>query len=353
MACFGAALDRLRLLCPADAPIVDAQPHYSAEASRTPMKPADPNAPVYVAGHRGMVGSALVRALTARGHRNILTRSRAQLDLCDGAAVDAFLTALRPAYVFVAAGKVGGIAANQAEPADFLLQNLQIASHLIGGAHRAGVQRLMYFASNCIYPRACTQPMPESALLGGPLEPSNEPYAIAKIAGLKLCQAYQRQHGRNYIAVLPASLYGPNDNYSPASAHVLPALLRRAHEARERSDAELVVWGSGTPRREFLHVDDLARACLLLAESGYDGAPLNIGSGADVSIRELAETVIQVVGFRGRLVFDGSKPDGVPRKLLDSTRIQALGWRPTLELRDGLRQTYAAAPWRHAAAAAA
>ena len=309
----------------------------------------DTDAPIFVAGHRGMVGSALVRALRARGHRNLVVRTREELDLCDAAAVDAFLAGTRPAYIFIAAAKVGGIVANQTQPADFLQQNLQIAINLIGGAHRAGVQRLMYFASNCIYPRECVQPMPESALLTGPLEPTNEAYAIAKIAGLKLCESYQRQHGRDYVAVMPASLYGPNDNYTPAHSHVLPALLRRAHEATERGDAELVVWGSGTPRREFLYVDDLAKACIGLATMGYASAPINIGSGSDLSIRELAEAVVETVGFRGRLVFDASKPDGMPRKLLDSTRIRTLGWRPTVDLREGLRRAYDAAPWRHEA----
>jgi GDP-L-fucose synthase len=312
----------------------------------------DRDASVYVAGHHGMVGSALVRALRARGHRNIVLRTRAQLDLCDAVAVDGFLAAQRPVYVFIAAAKVGGIVANQTQPADFLQQNLLIASNLISGAHRAGVQRVMYFASNCIYPRDCVQPMPESALLTGPLEPTNEAYAIAKIAGLKLCEAHQRQHGRDYIAVMPASLYGPNDNYTPGSSHVLPALLRRAHEAREHGDSELVVWGSGTPRREFLYVDDLAQACIELATLGYNGAPINIGSGSDLSIRELAEAVVETVGFTGRLVFDASKPDGMPRKLLDSTRIRSLGWRPTVDLREGLRRAYDAAPWRQQTATA-
>ena len=304
------------------------------------------HAPVFVAGHRGMVGSALVRRLRARGHTNLLLRTRTELDLCDGPAVDAFLAEHRPAYVFVAAAKVGGIVANQTQPADFLHDNLRIATNVIAGSHRAGVPRLMFFASNCIYPRECAQPMAESALLTGPLEPTNEAYAIAKIAGLKVCEAYQRQHGRAYVSVIPASLYGPNDNYTPGHSHVLPALLRRAHEARERGDAELVVWGSGTPRREFLYVDDLAEACVMLAETGYDGAPLNIGSGGDLSIRELAEAVVETVGFRGRLVFDTSKPDGMPRKLLDSTRIRALGWTPTVGLLEGLQRAYAAAPWR-------
>jgi GDP-L-fucose synthase len=301
---------------------------------------------VYVAGHQGMVGSALVRALQRRGYSQLITRPRAELDLLDQRAVAEFLTSERPKHVFVAAARVGGIQANNELRADFLYENLQIAANLIQGAHLAGIQHLTYFASNCIYPRDCAQPMAESALLTGPLEPTNEPYAIAKIAGLKLCESHQRQHGRNYVSVMPASLYGPNDNYTPGQSHVLPALLRRAHEARQRGDAELVVWGSGTPRREFLYVDDCAEACLMLAERAYDGPPLNIGSGTDLSIRELAEAVCETVGFSGRLVFDASKPDGMPRKLLDSSRLLATGWRPTVTLRDGLRRAYEVAPWR-------
>ena len=306
----------------------------------------EPDDPVYVAGHRGMVGSALLRRLEARGHEWLLTRTRAELDLLDQRAVYDFLAEERPRYVFGAAARVGGIQANASLRADFLFENLQIAANLIQGAHLAGIDQLMFLSSNCIYPRECAQPMAESALLGGPLEPTNEPYAIAKIAAMKLCESHQRQHGRRYVSVMPASLYGPNDNYEPGSSHVLPALLHRAHEAARRSDDELVVWGSGTPRREFLHVDDLAAACVMLAETGYDGAPLNIGSGSDVSIRELAGIVADVVGFRGRLVFDDSKPDGIAQKLLDSSRIAALGWRPTTRLRDGLRRTYAEAPFR-------
>ncbi len=301
-----------------------------------------PDDTVFVAGHRGMVGSALLRTLSARGYHRLLTRTRAELDLLDQRAVHAFLAEQRPRHVFIAAARVGGIEANNALRADFLYENLQIAANLIQGAHLAGIDQLMFMASNCIYPRDCVQPMPESALLSGPLEPTNEPYAIAKIAGLKLCESHQRQHGRRYVSVMPASLYGPNDNYEPGSSHVLPALLRRAIEARERGDTELVVWGSGTPRREFLHVDDLAAACVMLAETGYDGAPLNIGSGADVSIRELAETIVAAVGFRGRLVFDASRPDGIPRKLLDSSRINALGWRPTVPLAEGIQRVCAA-----------
>lgn len=306
----------------------------------------DQNDLVYVAGHRGMVGSALLRCLRTRGYGRLLTRTRDELDLLDQAAVHAFLAEQRPRYVFIAAARVGGIEANRDQPADFLAENLQIAANLITGAHRAGIQRLMFLASNCIYPRDCVQPMPEGALLSGPLEPTNEAYAVAKIAGLKLAEAHQRQHGRDYVTVMPASLYGPNDNYEPGRSHVLPALLRRAHEARERGDAELVVWGSGTPRREFLYVDDLAQACVMLAETGYAGGPLNIGCGADLSIRELAEAVVETVGFEGRLVFDASKPDGMPRKLLDSSRIRALGWRPSVGLREGLQRAYECAPWR-------
>jgi GDP-L-fucose synthase len=301
---------------------------------------------VYVAGHRGMVGSALLRCLHSHGFERVITRTREALDLLDQRAVHDFLAEHRPRQVFVAAARVGGIQANDELRADFLYENLQIAANLIQGAHRAGIQHLLFLASNCIYPRDCVQPMPESALLGGPLEPTNEPYAIAKIAGLKLCESHQRQHGRNYITVMPASLYGPNDNYTPGRSHVLPALLRRAHEAMRRGDDELVVWGSGRPRREFLYVDDLAEACVMLAATGYDGAPLNIGCGTDLSIRELAQAVCATVGFRGRLVFDAGKPDGMPRKLLDSSRITALGWRPGVPLAEGLRRAYEAAPWR-------
>jgi GDP-L-fucose synthase len=308
----------------------------------------DRQAKVFIAGHRGMVGSALWRCLSGRGYTNLLTRTRAELDLLDQSAVDRFLSRERPDYLFIAAARVGGIEANNTMRADFLYENLQISANLIQGAHRAGVQRLMYLASNCIYPRQCPQPMREEMLLTGPLEPTNEPYAIAKIAGLKLCESHQRQNGRNYVSVIPASLYGPNDNYDPASSHVLPALLRRAHEARVRGDRELMVWGSGTPRREFLAVDDLAQACVMLAESGYDGGPINIGCGTDLSIRELAQAVVRTTGFEGELVFDATRPDGIARKLLDSTRIESLGWRATTPLDEGLREAYRTAPFRSA-----
>ena len=300
---------------------------------------------IFVTGHRGMVGSALVRRLQAGGYNNLLTRTHAELDLTDQRAVHAFLAEHRPGYIFIAAAKVGGIQANNAQRGEFLYQNLMIEANLIHGAHLAGVQRLMFLASSCIYPRDCAQPIKEEHLLTGPLEASNEPYAIAKIAGIKLAESYNRQYGRQYTSVMPTNLYGPNDNYDLATSHVLPALLRKAHEARQRGDAELVVWGSGTPRREFLYVDDLADACVHLMERRYDGPLVNIGCGQDLSIRELAEAVMDVVGCRARIVFDGSKPDGTPRKLLDVSRLAALGWRASTPLREGIARAYAAAPF--------
>jgi len=298
------------------------------------------NARILVTGHRGMVGSALVRRLQAGGYSNILTRTHAELDLLDQRAVHAFLAEERPDYIFIAAAKVGGIQANNTYRADFIYQNLMIEANLIHGAHLAGVRRLMFLASSCIYPRDCPQPIKEEYLLTGPLEPTNEPYAIAKIAGIKLCESYNRQHGRQYVSVMPTNLYGPNDNYDLASCHVLPALIRKAHEARQRGDKELVVWGTGTPRREFLYVDDLADACVFLMERDYDGPLLNVGTGEDVTIRELAETVMQVVGFEGRIAFDATKPDGTPRKLLDVGRLAALGWKARTPLREGVARAY-------------
>ncbi len=303
------------------------------------------DAKIHVTGHRGMVGSAIVRRLQALGYTNILTRTHAELDLLDQRAVHDFMAEQRPDYVFIAAAKVGGIQANNQYRADFLYQNLLIEANLIHGAHLAGVQRLMFLGSSCIYPRDCPQPIREDYLLTGPLEPTNEPYAIAKIAGIKLAESYNRQHGRQYISVMPTNLYGPNDNYDLANSHVLPALLRKAHEARLRGDAEYVVWGTGTPMREFLYVDDLADACVHLMRQGYDGPLVNIGTGTDVTIRELAETVMEIVGFQGRIVFDTSKPDGTPRKLLDVSRLADLGWRAKTSLRDGIRMAYEAAPF--------
>ncbi len=306
------------------------------------------NAKIYVAGHRGMVGSAIVRRLQAAGYTRIVTRTHAELDLLDQKAVHAFLAAEKPDYSFIAAAKVGGIQANNIYRADFLYQNLMIEANLVHGAHIAGIQRMMFLGSSCIYPRDCPQPIKEDYLLTGPLEQTNEPYAIAKITGIKLCDAYNAQYGRQYVSVMPTNLYGPNDNYDLANSHVLPALLRKAHEARERGDSEYVVWGSGNPKREFLYVDDLADACVHLAEQGYDGPLVNIGTGEDVTIRELAESVMKTVGFDGRIVFDSSKPDGTPRKLLDVSRLASLGWRAKTSLQDGLRLTYETAPFRHA-----
>ncbi len=292
-----------------------------------------------------MVGSALVRCLRAQGYTKILTRSRDELDLLDQQAVRNFLIAEKPDYIFIAAAKVGGIHANNVYRADFLYQNLMIEANLIHGAHLAGVQQLMFLASSCIYPRDCPQPIHEDYLLTGPLEQTNEPYAIAKIAGIKLCESYNRQYGRQYISVMPTNLYGPNDNYDLANSHVLPALIRKAHEAKQREEEELVVWGSGRPMREFLYVDDLAEACVYLMNQKYDGPLVNVGTGVDVTIRELAEIVMRVVGFAGRIKFDASKPDGTPRKLLDVSRLKGLGWSARTELEEGIRLAYQASPF--------
>ena len=292
-----------------------------------------------------MVGSALVRCLRAQGYSKILTRSRDELDLLDQQAVRNFLITEKPDYIFIAAAKVGGIHANNVYRADFLYQNLMIEANLIHGAHLAGVQQLMFLASSCIYPRDCPQPIHEDYLLTGPLEQTNEPYAIAKIAGIKLCESYNRQYGRQYISVMPTNLYGPNDNYDLANSHVLPALIRKAHEAKQRGEEELVVWGSGKPMREFLYVDDLAEACVYLMNQKYDGPLVNVGTGVDVTIRELAEIVMRVVGFAGRIKFDASKPDGTPRKLLDVSRLKGLGWSARTEIEEGIRLAYQASPF--------
>ncbi len=305
------------------------------------------DARILVAGARGMVGSALVRRLGVGGYTQVLAPLRGELDLQDAAATRAYLARVQPQYIFIAAAKVGGIQANNTYRAQFLHENLAIADNLISGAHEAGVQRLMFLGSSCIYPKLAPQPIREDALLTGPLEPTNEPYAIAKIAGIKLCEAYNAQHGRQYVSVMPTNLYGPNDNYDLQNSHVLPALIRKAHEARLRGDDEYVVWGSGTPMREFLYVDDLADACVHLMERGYDGPLVNLGTGEDVTIRQLAETVMDVVGFRGRIVFDASKPDGTPRKLLDVSRLHALGWQHRTGLREGIGLAYADFLKRH------
>ena len=298
------------------------------------------NAKIFVAGHRGMVGSAIVRRLQSAGYSHVITRSRQELDLLNQQAVHDFLQAEKPDYIFIAAAKVGGIQANNTYRADFLYQNLIIEANLIHGAHLAGVQRLMFLGSSCIYPKMAPQPLKEEYLLTGPLEPTNEPYAIAKIAGIKLAEAYKQQYGREYTSAMPTNLYGPNDNYDLNNSHVLPALIRKAHEAKQRGDAELVVWGTGTPLREFLYADDLADACVFLMEKGFDGPLINVGCGTDVSIRELAERVVKVVGFEGRLTFDTSKPDGTPRKLMDVGLLSSLGWQPRVGLDEGIALAY-------------
>lgn len=300
------------------------------------------NGRIFVAGDRGMVGSAIVRRLKQRGYSNILTALRSELDLTDSAATRAWLTQHRPEYIFIAAAKVGGIHANQSRPADFIADNLAIALNLVTAAHDAGIDRLMFLGSSCIYPRDCPQPIREDYLLTGALEPTNAPYAIAKIAGITLCDSFNRQYGRRYVSVMPTNLYGPNDNYDLESSHVLPALIRKAHEAKITGAKHMDLWGSGTPQREFLHADDLADACVFLMEQDYFGHILNIGTGEDIAISDLARLVCEVVGFSGELRFDSSKPDGTPRKLLDVSRLHALGWHHRIALKNGITQTYAA-----------
>jgi GDP-L-fucose synthase len=295
---------------------------------------------IFVAGHHGMVGSAFTRRLEAEGFTNLLKPDRSQLDLINDVAVAKFFTKQKPVIVILAAAKVGGIKANINYPVEFLLDNLRIQNNVIRSAHESGVRKLLFLGSSCIYPKLAPQPISESALLTGPLEPTNEAYAVAKIAGIKLCQAYAREYGANFISVMPTNLYGPNDNFDLETSHVLAALLRKAHEAKTRNAKELVVWGTGKPRREFLHVDDLAGACLLLLEKHDSPEIINIGCGEDITIRELAELICDVVGFDGELVWDKTQPDGTPRKLLDATKIRALGWQPTVPLRQGIAQTY-------------
>jgi len=303
---------------------------------------------VYVAGHRGMVGGAILRRLQARGVPTV-TRSHAELDLTDQAAVRGFLQAERPEAVILAAARVGGIHANNTYPADFIYDNLMIEANVIHQSFAAGVRRLLFVGSSCIYPRAVAQPMAEEALLTGELEPTNEPYAIAKIAGIKLCESYNRQHGTDYRSVMPTNLYGPGDNFHPENSHVMPAMMRRFHEAVQQGRDEVVIWGTGTPLREFLHVDDMAEGSLFVMDldrASYDAntrpmrSHINVGSGTEVSIRDLAGMLAEVTGFRGRLVFDTSKPDGTPRKLMDVSRLTAMGWQARTPLRDGIAQTY-------------
>ncbi len=295
---------------------------------------------IYVAGHRGLVGSALVRRLEADGYTNLVLRTRQETDLTDRAQVDELFVSTRPEYVFVAAAKVGGIVANNTWPADFIRDNLAIALNVIDAAHRFGTRKLLFLSSSCVYPKHAPQPMKEEYLLTGPLEPTNEPYAIAKIAGMKLCESYRRQYGCEFFSVLPANLYGPTDNFDLETSHVLPALVRKFHEAVQVGADEVVLWGTGTPRREFLHVDDLADACVFLMKNYEDAEAVNIGVGEDISIADLAELIAQTTGYTGRISYDSSKPDGTPRKLLDVSRLHAAGWRAQISLATGIRSTY-------------
>lgn len=302
----------------------------------------DKNAKIYIAGHRGMVGSAIVRRLQSGGYTNLLTRTRQQLDLLDQQSVRDFLKVEKPDYIFLAAAKVGGIHANNTYRTDFIYQNLQIQNNIIYGALEVGIKDLCFLGSSCIYPSNCPQPIKEDYLLTGPLEPTNEPYAIAKIAGIKLCESCNRQHGTRYVSVMPTNLYGPNDNYDLANSHVLPATIRKAHEAKLRGDSEYIVWGTGNPRREFLYVDDMADACVFLMEHGIHSGLYNVGTGTDVTIRELAEIVMEVVGFKGKMTFDTTKPEGTLRKLLDVSRMETLGWTHKVDLKAGVELTYEA-----------
>lgn len=306
-------------------------------ADTTPIRK---ESPIFIAGHRGMVGSAIVRRLQAAGYTNLLIRSKAELDLTAQEQVIRFFEAERPEYVFMAAAKVGGIHANNTYRADFIYQNLMIEANVINAAHRCGTRRMLMLGSSCIYPRDCRQPMAESALLTGPLEATNEPYAIAKIAGVKLCESFNRQYGTQYVSAMPTNLYGPNDNYDLANSHVLPALIRKAHEAKLNGQDRLMVWGSGRPRREFLYVDDMADACVFIMERDITDGLYNIGVGEDLTIAELAALVMEIVGFAGRIEFDSSKPDGTPRKLLDVSRMTALGWKASVGLRSGIASAY-------------
>ena len=300
----------------------------------------DQTSKIYVAGHRGLVGSAILRELQRAGYSNLVGRTRSELDLLETAAVARFLESEKPEYIFMAAAKVGGINANNTQPAEFLYENLVIQNNLIHGAFRAGVNKFLFLGSSCIYPQLAPQPMREDSLLSGPLEPTNEWYAIAKIAGIKLCQAYRKQHGCNFISAMPTNIYGPNDNYDLQTSHVLPALIRKFHEAKRSGAAQVVCWGTGKPYREFLYSDDLARACLFLMERYDEAQFINVGYGSDVTIADLTRLVKRIVGFEGEIVWDESRPDGAPRKLLDSSRLFKLGWKPLVELEAGIRMAY-------------
>jgi len=298
------------------------------------------SAKIFIAGHRGLAGGAIKRRLATEGFTNLVTRDRAQLDLRDGPAVAQFFARERPEVVVLAAARVGGIKANADYPVEFLVENLSIQNNVIPAAHAHGVGKLLFLGSSCIYPKFAPQPIPEAALLTGPLEPTNDAYAIAKIAGIKLCQSYAAEYGENYISAMPTNLYGPGDNFDLASSHVLPALLRKAHTAKTSGAREMVVWGTGQPRREFLHVDDMADACVFLLQHYDSPEIINVGCGEDVTIRELTELICDVVGFGGELAFDATKPDGTPRKLLDVSKLMALGWQPKISLREGIARTY-------------
>ncbi|MUG73940.1 GDP-L-fucose synthase [Paenibacillus validus] len=300
----------------------------------------DKNSKIYVAGHRGMVGSALVRKLEAEGYNNIVFKTSSELDLTRQAEVEDFFKAEKPEYVFLAAAKVGGIHANNTYPADFIYSNLMIEANVIHSSYNHSVRKLLFLGSSCIYPKMAAQPIKEEYLLGGYLESTNEAYAIAKIAGLKMCEFYNRQHGTDFISAMPTNLYGPNDNYDLQNSHVLPALIRKFHEAKMSGAKEVVMWGSGTPRREFLHVDDLADASLFLMQNYKGNETVNVGTGKDISILELAQLVAEIVGFEGDIVKDASKPDGTPRKLLDVSKLHDLGWKAKIKLRDGIQSTY-------------
>jgi GDP-L-fucose synthase len=319
---------------------IAAQFVISLTAGRASVRAVKTTDSIFVAGHRGLAGGAILRELQGAGYSNLLTRTRSEVDLKQRDAVRKFFEESRPQVVVVAAAKVGGIKANNDFPVEFLLENLNIQNNLIEAACDFGAEKLLFLGSSCIYPKFALQPISENSLLTGELEPTNEPYALAKIAGIKLCQSYAREYGRNFINAMPTNLYGPGDNFDLNTSHVLPALLRKVHEARERGDATVSVWGTGTPRREFLHVEDLASACRYLLENYNSPEIVNVGFGDDVTIRELVELICEVVGFNGELAFDATKPDGTPRKLLDTTKLTGLGWRPSISLRDGVRQTY-------------